>query len=122
MHCRNMKRTSFRCLLVVLVAPSLFGVTGARAWDYEGHRLGNQLALASLSTHFHAFVLTPAARERIAFLSGEPDRWRNTPDLPLRHFNGPDHYMDFEDLAPLGIKPAEFSPMRSVFSEQRRVA
>jgi hypothetical protein len=117
-----MKRTSFRCLLVVLVAPSLFGVTGARAWDYEGHRLVNQLALASLPTNFPAFVFTPAARERIAFLSGEPDRWRNTPDLPLRHFNGPDHYMDFEDLTPMGLKPSNVSPLRYVFTAQLAVA
>ena len=38
----------------------------ARAWDYEGHRLINQIALASLPTNFPAFVFTPAAKERIA--------------------------------------------------------
>src|SRR5437667_8821981 len=57
----------------------------SRAWDYEGHRLINQLALATLPTNFPAFVRTPDARERVAFLSGEPDRWRNTADLPLKH-------------------------------------
>jgi len=38
----------------------------ARAWDYEGHRLVNQLALASLPKDFPAFVSAPAAQERIA--------------------------------------------------------
>jgi hypothetical protein len=108
--------------LVCITAWSLFIVPGARAWDYEGHRLVNQLALASLPTNFPAFVFTPAARERIAFLSGEPDRWRNTPDLPLRHFNGPDHYLDIEDLAPMGVKPSGLSPLRYVFTAQLAVA
>ena len=30
---------------------------------------------------------------------GEPDRWRNTTDLPIKHFNGVDHYLDAEELA-----------------------
>ena len=61
----------------------------ARAWDYEGHRSVNQLALAALPTNFPAFALTPEARERIAFLSGEADRWRNyTNDLSLSHCSG----------------------------------
>jgi hypothetical protein len=65
----------------------------------------NQLALSALPKEFPAFALTPTARERIAFLSGEPDRWRNTPDLALKHCNGPDHYIDLEELAPYGLKP-----------------
>jgi len=117
-----MKRMSLCRFLVCITAWSLFIVPGARAWDYEGHRLVNQLALASLPTNFPAFVFTPAARERIAFLSGEPDRWRNTPDLPLRHFNGPDHYLDIEDLAPMGVKPSGLSPLRYVFTAQLAVA
>ena len=62
----------------------------AHAWDYEGHRLINQLALDTLPANFPAFVKTPAARERIGFLGGEADRWRNTTDLSLKHCNGPD--------------------------------
>src|SRR5215469_8879521 len=72
-----------------------------RAWDYEGHRFVNQLALASLQADFPAFVKTPEASERIAFLGGEPDRWRNTADL--NHFNGPDHYFDADQLVDYGI-------------------
>jgi len=76
----------------------------ACAWDYEGHRTVNQLALAALPTNFPSFVKTPAARERIAFLGGEPDRWRNISDDPsLMHANGPDHYLDLEELADYGL-------------------
>src|SRR5262245_58092534 len=94
--------------LFYILAFALFvrlSVSPARAWDYEGHRLVNQLALASLPTNFPQFVQAPAAAERIAFLAGEPDRWRNVQDLPLRHCYGPDHYIDAEELADYGLKP-----------------
>ena len=87
----------------------------AQAWDYDGHRVVNQLALASLPTNFPSFVRAPAAAERVAFLSGEPDRWRNTQDLPLRHCNGPDHYIDLEALEPYGLSPQSLPVFRYDF-------
>lgn len=103
-----MKRPSLRPLgLIVLLQ---FGVHLAWGWDYEGHRLVNQLALASLPTNFPSFVREPAAAERVAFLAGEPDRWRNTQDVSLRHFQEPDHYMDLEELTTYGLK-AEMLPV-----------
>ena len=60
----------------------------AGAWDYEGHHAINELALASLPADFGGFTLKPAMKNRIAFLAGEPDRWRNVGDLPLKHSNG----------------------------------
>lgn len=93
-----------------------------RAWDYEGHRLVNHVAVSLLPTNFPAFVRGAEARERIAFLAGEPDRWRNTTDLPLRHCNGPDHYFDVDDLAPYGIEPAALSHFRYEFVGQLAVA
>jgi len=101
------------------VAAGLTGLwlatTHALAWDYAVHRVVNQLALASLPTNFPAFVRTPAAGERIAFLSGEPDRWRNTPDLPLKHLNNPDHYLDVEELELYGLKPESLPVFRYDF-------
>ncbi len=102
--------------LLVSLAVGLLGLApGARAWDYEGHRLINQLALASLPTNFPAFAFTPAARERIAFLAGEPDRWRNTPELPLKHFNGPDHFLDLDLLGAHGLDARSLSQFRYDF-------
>jgi hypothetical protein len=98
---------SIRLLLCALLLP----LTG-RGWDYDGHRAVNQLALAALPTNFSAFVFMPAAQERVAFLSGEPDRWRNTADAVLKHINGPDHFLDLEGLAPLGLKPETLPPLR----------
>src|SRR6266550_1686741 len=37
------------------------------SWDYEGHRIVNQLALASLPTNFPAFVREAETAERVAF-------------------------------------------------------
>lgn len=93
-------------LTVLLAALFASATRTAVAWDYEGHRAINQLALATLPKDFPAFARTPAASERIAFLGGEPDRWRNMgEDLPLSHFNGPDHYLDVEALEEYGLTP-----------------
>ncbi|HKQ40733.1 MAG TPA: hypothetical protein VJ063_21880 [Verrucomicrobiae bacterium] len=108
---------------LIIQAIGLLALTDwARAWDYEGHRLINQLALASLPTNFPAFVKEPPAAERIAFLAGEPDRWRNTTELTLKHFNNPDHYFDFEDLAPCGLKAETLTPFRYEFAGQVAIA
>ena len=103
-------------LCVLLIAGDL------RAWDYERHRLINDLALGTLPKDFPRFALTPAARERILFLGGEPDRWRNNRERALRHLNNPDHYFDVEDLEPYQIKPADLSHFRYRFVEQMATA
>jgi len=89
-------------------------VFNVNAWDYEGHHAVNELALASLPKDF-GIDLTPALKGRIAYLAGEPDRWRNVPDLPLKHFNGPDHYFDLEDLKLCGLTPETLPIMRYDF-------
>ncbi len=104
------------CLAVIQL-----GAGSAKAWDYEGHYAINQLALASLPTNFPAFVLTPAARERIAFLAGEPDRWRNSPDLQLEQANPPNHYIDLEELNKYGLTPEVLAPLRYDFVGQLAV-
>lgn len=98
----------------LIVTVSFFAIT-AIAWDYEQHRIINQIAIASLPDDFPAFAKTPEARERIAFLGGEADRWRNTPELALRHFNHPDHYLDFEYLEWHRILPEELTQFRYEF-------
>ena len=98
-----------------------FSAFTAAAWDYEGHHAVNELALASLPANFPAFALTPATRDRIAFLAGEADRWRNETSLKngtglaLGHASGPDHYLDLEDLKLYGLTPATLPPLRYDF-------
>lgn len=93
-----------------------------RAWDYEGHRLVNGVALAALPKEFPAFVRMPANAERIKFLAGEPDRWRNTPDLPLTQSGGMDHYLDMEDIPAAGLDFATLPSFRYDFAVQFAVA
>ena len=104
--------------LAFATVATVFTSSQAFAWDYEGHRTVNQLALASLPADFPAFVHTAEARERIAFLAGEPDRWRNISDLPLRHINPPDHFIDLEDLDDAGIALSQLNEFRYSFIVQ----
>jgi hypothetical protein len=99
--------------VVFVLALGAFALN-AGAWDYEGHHAVNELALASLPSDF-GIELTPELKERVAFLAGEPDRWRNTTDLPLKHVNGPDHYFDLEDITVLGLTPDTLPPLRYDF-------
>ena len=92
----------------------------AGAWDYEGHRTVNHLAVATLPKEFPAFVRTVENLERLAFLAGEPDRWRNVPDLPLKQSGGSwtDHFCDLEYLPEAGIDPETVTSFRYDFIVQ----
>ncbi len=112
-HSLAVKSRFLASLLLALVA-----VPFVHAWDYEGHRTVNLLAVDSLPTNFPAFLREPAARARVGFLAGEADRWRNTTDRPLRHFNGLDHYFDMEDLDTYGLSATNLSHFRYEFAAQ----
>lgn len=110
------QRSSSFFTTLVMLAASL--ATQVGAFDYEAHRSINELALTTLPEGFPNFVKQSAATARIAFLAGEPDRWRNTPDDTLKHANGPDHYFDVEDLEPLGLSVDRLPRFRYVFLMQ----
>jgi hypothetical protein len=78
----------------------------------------NQLALDSLPADFPAWVHEPATAERIAFLAGEPDRWRNSTHEFLLGDNGMDHYIDMEQLADAGIDLSTLTPFRYEFAAE----
>lgn len=103
----------FRIITLLLLGSALAAlVPRAAGWDYDGHRLVALLALRTLPTEFPAFALKPEARERIAFLSGEPDRWRNSTDHPFGHVNKPDHFFDIDELPLYGLSVETVSPFR----------
>jgi hypothetical protein len=107
-------RLSCFAALIVFITPVL------RAWDYEGHRIVNQLALRALPKDFPAFVHAVPNADRITFLAGEADRWRNVPDLPMKHA-GPswgDHFMDLEYLPEAGVDLATVTSFRYDFVAQ----
>jgi len=105
-----------RHLFLALSSLCLAGAARLFAWDYEGHRIVNQLALAALPADFPAFVREPAATERIAFLANVPDRWRNV-DPWLRQSGGSwtDHYLDIEQLPDAGLDPRAVPSLRYDF-------
>ena len=89
----------------------------AVAWDYEGHRMVNQLALTALPADFPAFVRAPAAAERIAYLAGEPDRWRNVdPWLRQSGASWTDHFLDIEQLMDAGLDAHAVPSLRYDFA------
>jgi hypothetical protein len=105
-----MKRTGWGVFFLIL----WLGVVAiSQAWDYEGHRMVAAVALESLPDDFPAFVKTPEARERVQFLSGEPDRWRNLRDPALRHINEPDHYIDLEEMEPYELTAQTLPELRN---------
>lgn len=105
------------CRIFSLSFGVLLTAIAASAWDYEGHRIVNQLALAALPAEFPAFVREPANAERLAFLAGDPDRWRNAPDFPLKQSGGSwtDHFLDIEELPLAGIDPKTVTSFRYDF-------
>lgn len=90
-------------------------------WGADGHRMVNTLALDSLPPDYPAFVQTPAARARISYLSNAPDMWRSSQDLSLRHLE-PDHQIDLEELAAVGVTPETLPEFRQVFAAQESAA
>ena len=114
------RATRNRISLLMFVLLSGFCARECGAWDYPTHRVINQLALDSLPGDFPAFALTPEARERIAFLGGEADRWRNTSDL--NHLNAPEHYFDVEEVALYGLDVHALTPFRYEFTAQLALA
>jgi hypothetical protein len=104
--------------LLLGIAAALAVAPRGWAWDYDGHRLITQLSLSALPREYPQFVHAVANAERVTFLSGEPDRWRNVPDLPLRHAAGGDHYCDVEYIPAAGLSWATVSPFRLEFAVQ----
>lgn len=95
---------------LALAASAAGAAASAQAWNYPGHRMVNQVALAALPPDFPQWVKTPHNASRIAFLAGEPDRWRDTWLQPFRQYNPLDHFIDLEELPAAGISYDSLTP------------
>lgn len=91
---------------MVCVAGLVLG-TGAWGWDAVGHRIVTNLAVESAAGAEGAglpeWVREDRAKAQVADQSVVPDRWRSMRSVQLSHVNNPDHYLDMEDLEPLGL-------------------
>ena len=60
--------------LTALLASATAGTPPVR-WGFYGHEIGARAAAAGLPDAMPAFFRSSS--ERLAYLNGEPDRWRN---------------------------------------------
>ncbi|MBK8267442.1 MAG: hypothetical protein IPK83_03715 [Planctomycetes bacterium] len=89
----------------------------ASAWDEDGHAIVTHLAIDALPADMPEWLRTAEVRERLVYLSSEPDRWRGQHDLQLDHVNGPDHYIDEEKLHPYGLTLKHLPLFRVEFTD-----
>lgn len=102
---------------LVLVVGAWCAATFAQAWDAEGHRIINQVALYSLPADFPAFARDAAATDRVLHMANVPDRWRNV-DPALKQVGGSwtDHFLDIEQLPDAGLDPKTVPSLRIDFA------
>lgn len=79
--------------------------TAAHAWENQGHRIINRLAMSNLPAGMPAFLTTPAAMDEIEYLGPEPDRWRSPAEPELDAAQAPEHFLDLELADALGPLP-----------------
>lgn len=101
---------------VVGLASSVLG------WSAHGHRTITYLALEGMPADGPAWLREASVRNRVAEESNEPDRWRGLQSPTLGHENGPDHYIDVEDLAEFGLTLETVSPFRYEFLRDMAVS
>jgi len=92
-----MRRIPGTILTVGSLVPAAFG------WGAHGHRTITYLALDGFAKDAPAWLRDAAVRDRVAYQSNEPDRWRGWRSLALAHENGPEHYLDVEALEEFGL-------------------
>jgi hypothetical protein len=89
--------------VVPALAVVLFVLPEAWAWGADVHRTITLLALDGLPADAPAWLREPDVRARAASQAVQPDRWRDSDALVLKHVNDPEHYLDVEDLGQFGL-------------------
>ena len=75
-------------LLVLFTAP-------APAWWVKGHMAITEAAAMNLPEDMPAFFR--AAGKQLAYMAGDPDRWKNPDTKHLKAAEAPEHFLDSED-------------------------
>lgn len=112
---RSIRRRWSRVLSAVAAITATSLASTANGWDAHGHRLITLLALDRLAPDLPGFLRAQDVRAMIAENSNEPDRWRSVRLGHLMHLNGPDHYLDVEDLGHYGLTLRDVPPLRYEF-------
>jgi len=74
-------------------------------WGNLGHAEISLNAARKIPDSMPAFLRTPAAIARIAYLGPEPDRWKGMAEYALNNAQYPDHEIDLERIQGLGELP-----------------
>ncbi|MGD9691003.1 MAG: hypothetical protein AB7K52_08775 [Phycisphaerales bacterium] len=109
-------------LLVLALSGGFAAPQRALAWDAVGHRAITWLALDGLSADMPAWLRDKSNVHAIGWQASEPDRWRGLNSLVLKHENGPDHYLDIEDLARYGLTFETMPPLRMQYITAMAIA
>lgn len=102
--------------LFLVAALSAFSVVSScLAWDGSGHRMITRVALEGLSPDMPAWLKDEDTIVASPDCSQQPDRWRSVRVPQLKHVNEPDHYLDVEDLEPLGLTLKTMPTLRNEY-------
>jgi len=116
-------RTPARILLAALLSCGFSSFAApASAWDGYGHRLITRLAVQNLREDIPAWVRDDASVVACSDGAQTPDRWRGVRVAQLKHLNDPDHYIDVEDLEPLGMTLRTMPPLRHEYVKRIALA
>ena len=111
-----MRRTLAVLFMVGLIVPLAWG------WGADVHRMVTRLALDGLPAAAPDWLRDPAVRERIAFQTNQPDRWRGWDSDVLKNENDPEHYIDVDVLDQFGLTLETVPKMRTEYLRVMAVA
>lgn len=106
----------------VVAAVAAWAGQSAWAWDGAGHRMITRVALRGLSSDMPAWLKDDASVLATADQAQMPDRWRGVRVAQLTHLNNPDHYIDVDDLEPLGMTLRTMPVLRHEYVKQIALA
>lgn len=101
-----------------LLALALLAIAStAQAWGEAGHLISNEAATIGLPTDMPYFFYR--AYPQLVFLGPEPDRIKGA-GPSIEAFNFPNHFLDYEYVAPLELPPDRYNYMALMESSGRR--
>jgi len=83
-------------LWLATLGPLPEGSAAPRRWGFVGHEMGGRAAAAALPAEMPAFFRD--AGEQLAYLNGEPDRWRDRASQAMDQAFSYDHYLWMENV------------------------
>jgi hypothetical protein len=80
----------------------------------------NRVAAEKLPADVPAFLRN--AKEQLAYLGPEPDRWREKSELALKLSGDPDHFIDLELIEGMTLPPDRYSYYRELEAKRQQTA